>query len=73
MSVLVISQNWIKCHQQQDITWANVDQDPSRHMVSLGHSELNEWLKWNKLSCKYKKGLKRLYDIADNTLAYTAI
>ena len=25
---------------QQDITWANVDPDLCRHMVSVGHNEL---------------------------------
>ena len=28
------------CRQEQAITWASVDQDLCRHMVSLGHSEL---------------------------------
>ena len=34
-----ISQIW--CHQQQVITWANVGSDLCRHMLSLGHNELN--------------------------------
>ena len=29
------------CLQQQAITWANVDQDLSGHMASLGHKELS--------------------------------
>ena len=29
--------------QQQAITWANVDPDLCRHMVSLGHNELTRW------------------------------
>ena len=27
--------------RQQAITWANVDPDLCRHMVSIGHNELN--------------------------------
>ena len=27
--------------RHQAITWANVDQDPWRHVASLGHNELN--------------------------------
>ena len=27
--------------RQQAITWTNVDQDPCRHMATLGHNELN--------------------------------
>ena len=29
--------------RQQAITFANVDPDKCRHMVSLGHNELNHW------------------------------
>ena len=32
---------WLIAVKQQTITWANVDLDLSRHMVSLGHSESN--------------------------------
>ena len=39
-STLVQVMAW--CRQAQAITWANVDPDLCRHMVSLGHNELNE-------------------------------
>ena len=39
--------NWVK---QQAISWANIDPDLCRHMVSLGHNELTHaqicWLPW---------------------------
>ena len=34
---------------QKAITWANVDLDLCRHMVSLGHNELNSYI-WAILS-----------------------
>ena len=40
-STLVQVMAW--CHQQQAITWANVDPDLCRHMVSLGPNELTHW------------------------------
>ena len=40
----MISQHWFRwwlgAIRQQAITWTNVDTDPCRHMVSLGHNEL---------------------------------
>ena len=44
-SLLMIRQHWIRwwlgAVRQQAITWANVDPDLCRHVVSLGHNELN--------------------------------
>ena len=47
----MISQHWFRkwlgAIRQQAITWANVDPDLCRHVVSLGHNELmpfNGWL-----------------------------
>ena len=37
-STLVQVMVW--CRQAQAITWANVDPDLCRHMVSLGHNQL---------------------------------
>ena len=31
---------WLAAWRHQAVTWANVDQDPCRHMTSLGHNEL---------------------------------
>ena len=43
-ALLMISQQWFRqwlgVVRQQAITWASVDQDPCRHMVSLCHNEL---------------------------------
>ena len=33
---------WLGAVGQQAITWANVDPDLCRHMVSLGHNELTK-------------------------------
>ena len=41
-STLVQVMAWCRqATKQQAITWANVDLDLCRHMVSLGHNELN--------------------------------
>ena len=44
-TLLMISQQWfmywLGAMKQQAITRANVDPDPCRHMVPLGHNELN--------------------------------
>ena len=41
---MMIYQNWFRqwlgAVRQQAITWANVDPDLCRHMVSVGHNEL---------------------------------
>ena len=52
----MINQHWfIGAVRQQAITWANVDPDLCRHMVSLGHNELTvifgtqirfQWQEW---------------------------
>ena len=59
-SALVQIMAW--CRQATSITWANVDPDLCRHMVSLGHNELryvsdgypilqqSSWLNWHCLS-----------------------
>ena len=43
----MISQHWFRkwlgAVRQQAITWANVDPDLCRHMVSLDHNELTHW------------------------------
>ena len=40
------SQQWrrVGAVGQEVITWANVDPDLCRHMVSLDHNELNFWI-----------------------------
>ena len=32
------------CRQAKAITWANVDLDPCRHMTSLGHNEIKDYM-----------------------------
>ena len=43
--LLMISRHWFRQWlgdvRQQAIIWGNVDPDPCRHMVSIGHNELN--------------------------------
>ena len=52
---LMISQHWFRecldAVRQQAITWANVDPDHCRHMVSLGHNELNILVWVTERSC----------------------
>ena len=31
---------WLSAVKQQAITWTKVDQDPCRHMTSLGHNDV---------------------------------
>ena len=38
-----MSQYWFRKWWHQAITWANVDPDPYRNIVSLGHNELTHW------------------------------
>ena len=50
----MISQHWFRLWRgairQQAITWANVDQDPCRHMTSLGHNELTDGQMWKTVA-----------------------
>ena len=51
-TLLMISQHWFRwwlgAVRQQAITWVNVDPDLCRHMVSLGHNELNAFVNKNE-------------------------
>ena len=55
MTLLMVSQHWFRLWlgalRQQAITWANVDPDLCRHMVSLGHNELTHGTSWQVTFC----------------------
>ena len=74
----MFSAQWLGAIREQDITWANVDQDLCCHMVSLSHNELTTphhtiSIQVTNLWCLHMIHNKVNHPKTDHPMCYTAM